>query len=199
MVGRRITVAQLMAEVEKDRVFYDQSGGGVTFSGGEPLAQPQFLKACLRAAKDAGLHTVLDTSGYAASQHLAELMHDVDLFLYDLKHMDAGEHRRLTGVDNAGILNNLRMLMDSGRAVRARFPLIPGLNDGDNIHHLGTFLQDIGVQHVHVLPYHGMAVDKYARLGKEALQTDSEAPAEERIEHAIGVLQGYGLEVVRGG
>ncbi len=199
MVGRRLTVAELMLEVEKDRVFYDQSGGGVTFTGGEPLAQPQFLQACLRAAKEAGLHTVVDTSGYAAAHHLTELMNDVDLFLYDLKHMDASEHRRLTGVDNALILDNLRMVVDAGRAVRARFPLIPDFNDGDNIHHLGAFLRNIGIRYVHVLPYHGMAVDKYARLGKEARQPDSQAPPEERIQQAITVLQSYGLEVVRGG
>lgn len=199
MVGRRITVAELLQEVEKDRVFYDQSCGGVTFSGGEPLAQPEFLRACLRGAKKAGLHTVVDTCGHAPPQHVEAIMADVDLFLYDLKHMDTAEHRRLTGVDNGWILDNLQMLLAHGRPVRARFPLIPGLNDGDNVAATGIFLRDIGVKYVHVLPYHGMAVDKYQRLGRESMTAAAQAPPEQIVDEAVARLEQYGLDVIRGG
>jgi len=129
MIGRRMRVEQLVAEVLKDRIFFDESGGGVTFSGGEPLMQPEFLAQVLRACRAEQVHTALDTCGYAERDQLLELAGMCDLVLYDLKCLDDRRHQQQTGVSNQGILDNLEALAEQHANIWIRVPLIPGLND----------------------------------------------------------------------
>jgi len=199
MAGRDISLEELLQEVEKDRVFYEQSGGGVTFGGGEPLLQYDFLKAAAEASAQRGIHTVVDTSGYADGEKLLALSRHVDLFLYDLKHMDNNRHREITGVGNTLILRNLERLVKAGQAVVARFPLIPGINDGDHVKRLGAYLASVPVTTVHVLPYHNIAQGKYQRLAYNDAMQGFQPPSEAMIEEAAAVLVSYGLETKRGG
>jgi pyruvate formate lyase activating enzyme len=167
VVGREMPVEQVMAAIEPDRVFYEESGGGATFTGGEPLAQPEFLLALLRACRQAGISTVLDTCGFAPWQVLQETLPLVDFYLYDMKLMDNERHQHWTGVSNADILSNLRLLVQAGARVRVRIPLIPGINDDEvNLRASAAFLSALNpLPEVELLPYHAIAAGKYAGLG----------------------------------
>jgi len=180
IVGRELSVEQVMAEIGKDIPFYDESGGGVTFSGGEPLLQAEFLAELLRACKAEDLHTVVDTSGFVPWSVFEALRQDVDLFLYDLKALDDEAHRRYTGVSNQRILENLRQLCALGQAVRVRVPLIPGLNDSlADLRRLADFIADLPARpQVELLPYHPSGVEKYRRLGRPYLLEDLQPPTD---------------------
>jgi pyruvate formate lyase activating enzyme len=161
-IGRETTVSALMEDIEKDRLFYLNSGGGVTVGGGEPLAQADFVEDLLRACKAVHIDTAIETCGFAEWEKLSGILSYTDTVLYDLKHMDSGEHRRLTGVDNALILDNARRTGNRNRTV-FRVPLIPGLNDGDdNLRQTFAFARDakmaVGVE---ILPYHNLGAKKY--------------------------------------
>jgi pyruvate formate lyase activating enzyme len=201
MVGRQMTVADVMAEIKKDIIFYDQSGGGVTFSGGEPLMQPDFLHALLTRCRQEEIHTAVDTSGLTAWKTLQKISRQVDVFLYDLKVMDDDRHRQVTGVSNELILSNLRALAAQGSRVAVRLPLIPGVNDDDeNLDRLGAFVASLAhVPPVSLLPYHQAGVDKYARLGKAYALSETRPPSEERVAQAVDRLQHFGLQVKLGG
>ena len=168
VVGRALTVEAVMREVEKDVVFYDESGGGVSFSGGEPLQQPHFLKALLEACRERAIHTVVDTSGFAPWPHFASIYGLVDLFLFDLKVIDDAVHREYTGVSNRLIQENLRQLLDVGARIALRIPLIPGITDTEtNLAHLIPFIAGLpGIEAVHLLPYNPIGEEKYTRLHK---------------------------------
>lgn len=183
LVGQTIGVEELLGILERDRLLYERSGGGVTFSGGEPLFQPEFLSAALRECKKLGIHTAVDTSGFAPTSVLTELAPLTDLFLYDLKPMDEEEHRRYTGVPNKLIHENLRALVELGRPVIVRLPLVPGITDTErNIALLRAFLRELrgGIQKVELLPYHDVA-EKYQRLGKNYGMPELPRPPEERL------------------
>ncbi len=201
IVGRQATVAEVMAEVEKDIIFYDESGGGVTFSGGEPLMQPDFLRALLQSCKEKEIHAAVDTSGLAAWKTLRQISQDVDLFLYDLKLMDDEKHRRLTGISNDLILSNLRALASQGSTITVRVPIIPNINDdGENISRTGEFVASLPrVPPVSILPYHKAGADKYARLNKTYAMPQTQSPSDERMAEIAAVLQGFGLTVKVGG
>ena len=201
IVGRVMTVAEVMAEVERDIAFYDQSGGGVTFSGGEPLAQPGFLGALLRASRQAGIHTAVDTCGYAPWAVLDAIRGDVDLFLYDLKLMDDQDHRRLTGVSNQLILENLRALSENGHAIVLRIPVIPGMNDSpDNLRELAAFAGALPhLQGIDLLPYHATALDKYARMNRTYSLRGAQPPDAEDLAEIARALQQPGVPVRIGG
>jgi pyruvate formate lyase activating enzyme len=139
--GKLMSVDEVMFEVLKDQLFYDESGGGVTFSGGEPLMQEMFLLDLLKACKQKGLHTTLDTSGYAPKKVLENIAEHVDLFLYDLKIIDNTLHKKYTGVSNRSILENLKFLYRTGKNVIIRFPVIPGITDTtENINNMKEFI-----------------------------------------------------------
>lgn len=172
LVGRMISVEELLTFLERDRLLYERSGGGATFSGGEPLDQPDFLRAALWECRRLGIPTALDTSGFAPPETFREIAPLVDLFLYDLKLLDPVEHQRFAGVPNTWILRNLLWLVESGRGkdVIVRIPVVPTLTDTEhNLRALSRFLADLqghgGVREIHLLPYHDVA-EKYARLGK---------------------------------
>jgi len=224
MAGKRVTVDDLLSEIQKDSVFYDESDGGVTFSGGEPLMQPGFLVNILRACRARGIATAVDTSGYVEGDVLKGLMDEVDLFLWDLKIMDDAAHKLFTGVSNSVILENLKAVRASGTPTVVRFSLIPGINDDEaNVKALGNFVSSLeGLSRVDILPYHKAGVSKAERLGRAPAARDHrrpiehpeagpdesrveppalrlEPPALEALESVRDYLTGLGLEVRIGG
>ena len=201
VIGRRMTVAEVREEIRKDVSFYDESGGGVTFSGGEPLMQSEFLIELLDACGQLDLHRVVDTSGYARKEVLLEVADRTDLFLYDLKHMDPEIHRKYTGVSNELILNNLKALSCRDVALRVRFPLIPGINDDrKNIDMMGSFLQKLHrVLAVDLLPYHDVAISKYERFGYNYRLGKVAVPSKQQLQDVASMLSSYGLCVTIGG
>jgi pyruvate formate lyase activating enzyme len=201
MAGRTVTVAEVMQEILRDVVYYDESGGGATFSGGEPLFQPDFLLALLRECKEKGITTVVDTSGQTLQQVVESVAGLVDQFLYDVKLMDSDRHRQFTGIANQQILSNLEWLSNHGSDVVVRLPLFPGINDdAANLEALGLFLSSLGVRHlVDILPYHRTGVEKYGRLGRGYKLSDAQPPGEDALAGAVTLLQTHGLHVtVRG-
>ncbi len=201
MAGASMSVEDVLAEVEKDRVFYEQSGGGVTFSGGEPLMQAGFLHECLTACHARGLHTTVDTCGHAGTAALLYAAGDADLFLFDLKLMDDILHREMLGVSNRLILDNARALSDHGRAMWLRLPLLPGINDHrENLEATADFACSLAtVEQVNVLPYHRTGSGKYQRLGRRDAMAGRPEPAPERVAEAVALLSSRGLDVVVGG
>jgi pyruvate formate lyase activating enzyme len=201
IVGQEMTVAQVMAEIERDIVFYDESGGGVTFSGGEPLLQRDFLLALLRACQEKEIHTALDTCGFARWETLDSMRGYVDLFLYDLKLMDDARHRKFTGVSNQVILQNLQALSRRGHDIVLRVPIIPGINDDDeNIHQLSAFAAALPhLNRIDILPYHQTGAEKYHRLNKAYGLSEVRPPSEGRIIEIVEMIRGFGLQVKIGG
>jgi pyruvate formate lyase activating enzyme len=187
--------------IKKDIPFYDASGGGATFSGGEPLLQPEFLWEMLAGCRESEIHTAVDTTGFAQTSILLETARMTDLFLYDIKHMDPVKHKLYTGVDNTLILENLKALTESGARVAVRIPFIPGVNDdAENIERTGRFVSTLkNVVSVHLLAYHASARNKYARWGKTYRLPDTLPPTEEEQRAAAVSLKSFGLNVLIGG
>ncbi|HTY57301.1 MAG TPA: glycyl-radical enzyme activating protein [Bacteroidota bacterium] len=201
IVGRTMTVDDVMREIERDVPFYRESGGGVTFSGGEPLLQHRFLVSLLRACAGAGLSTVVDTAGYASPDVLYRVASLTDLFLYDLKSIDEDVHRRFAGISGALIRGNLSRLASWGKKVVIRMPIIPGVNDSRaNIEEAGRFIASLGnVVRVQLLPYHTIGVDKYMRLGIPYTLAGLEAPRQEAMNSIAEDLRRFHPVVSIGG
>lgn len=198
--GRATSVAEVLAEVERDRIFYDESGGGMTLSGGEPLAQPLFAEALLGACRARRIHTALDTCGMASAGTLLRVAAQADLVLYDVKLVDDALHRRHTGASNQLILDNLRVLAETGRPVVVRYPLIPGVNDGEAaLSDLAGLLAALGLCRLDLLPYHPNGIDKYRRLGLPNPPAEFPALPPERVAAIAAALARRGLEVGTGG
>jgi pyruvate formate lyase activating enzyme len=201
LAGREATAAEVMQQIERDTVYYDEGGGGVTFSGGEPLFQPGFLLTLLRACKRREIATTLDTCGYAPRRVIEAVYPLVDLFLYDLKLIDNDRHREFTDVPNGPILGNLRWLAGVAAPVIVRFPLLPEVNDDEaNVRALGEFLAELATLYpVDVLPYHRIGVDKYERLSRPYRLEQAETPPDATVATTVRVLEEFGLQVtVRG-
>ncbi len=200
-IGKEYSVRQLIKEIEKDQLFFDESGGGVSFSGGEPLLQIDFLACMLKECRRIDLHTVVDTSGFAPKEHFERISNDVNLFLFDLKHMDDAEHQKLTGVSNKPILENLKFLIENGKNLIIRFPMIPGFNDSKtNIMKMLEFLKDLTSQtEIHILPYHRIGKDKYARFNKENRMPEMPSMKEEDTFWAKELFEQAGFKVGIGG
>jgi pyruvate formate lyase activating enzyme len=200
-LGREMSVEQVMAAVIRDRPFYDQSGGGATFSGGEPLLQPDFLLALLQACRGAGIHTVLDTCGFALWETLDGLRGLVDLFLFDLKLGDDAKHRRLTGASNAPILRNLRALSAGGHAILLRVPIVPGVNeDIEEVRSIASIAAALPTPPtVELLPYHAIGKHKYERLGRSYALPETLPPSEQRMKEIGEVFREFGLRLRTGG
>jgi pyruvate formate lyase activating enzyme len=201
LVGKTLSPEEILETVKKDSPFYSQSGGGVTFSGGEPLMQPDFLFECLKLCGQEGIHRAVDTSGYAELEVVKQIARQTDLFLYDLKFMDSEKHRHFTGVSNQLILSNLKYLARSGARIIIRIPVIPGINDDDaNIDLVGMYLRILPeIETVHILPYHGHQENKYVRLDVEYKAKDIPLPTPEDLARAKKRLEGFGLDVDIGG
>jgi pyruvate formate lyase activating enzyme len=201
LVGKRMTITAVVTEVLKDRLFYEDSGGGVTFSGGEPLAQPLFLKELLEVCHIRGIHTTVDTCGYAPREQLLSVAPLTDLFLYDLKIMDEARHRHYTSVSNIPILENLTALGKIHTNIWLRMPIIPGINDDDeNLEALGRFAASIpAVRQVNLLPYHKTGIVKFKRLRQTYRLEDVPDPLPEDMEKARQKFCAFGLIAKTGG
>jgi pyruvate formate lyase activating enzyme len=194
--GREVTVEEVLAEIERETPFHDQSGGGVTFSGGEPLMQRSFLLALLSACRERDIHTVVDTSGYTTWEALDSIRGFVDLFLYDLKLMESERHIQYTGVSNEPILRNLKLLSEHGNSVYVRIPLIPGVNDDkENLRQFGELLASLpNVTGVELMGYHDIAAAKYEALGMSYRLNGTKPPTAEQKGEAGSILEEYGLK-----
>lgn len=198
--GKKLNQEDVIKEIEKDKVFYEESGGGVTFSGGEPLVQIDFLDSLLTLAKKKGLHTTIDTCGYAPWENIKRIKDNVDLFLYDIKHMNNEKHKKYTGVSNELILDNLRKLAGEGKKIWVRIPIIPGINDdASNIKETCEFISSLNLRDVFILPYHNIAIDKYKRLEMEYKIPDIKNPDDKVMEGIAEKFKAYGLKVKIGG
>ncbi|MEJ5260260.1 MAG: glycyl-radical enzyme activating protein [Anaerohalosphaeraceae bacterium] len=200
-VGRKVTVNEVLKEIEKDSIFYDQSGGGVTFSGGEPLAQPDFLRALLTACKEKGFHTAVDTSCYGKQETLKSILDLTDLFLCDIKHLDSQKHREFTGVDNSLILDNIHWLSRHARQIVVRIPIIPGFNASPKvIEAIGQFIQNLKkIKQIDLLPYNSGGLAKAERLGKSEQMFRSSRPSEQQMQELAQRLRQMGFTVTMGG
>lgn len=199
--GRKLSVQEALSEIEKEILFLDESGGGATFSGGEPLMQPEFLKAALKACRQKEIHTILDTSGYAPPEVLESIAEEVDLFHFDLKLANDEEHQKYTGVSNTLIFANLKRLTEWGTAVIIRFPVVPGITDGEaNVAGIAERIISTGeIGEVHLLPYHKTAEGKYERLELRNRMPGVEPPPENVMERVAISFEEHGLKVKIGG
>ena len=196
MIGEKLTIEEVIKEIEKDLVFYEESGGGVTFSGGEPLGQSEFLECLLNGCREKKIHTAVDTSGYISWEILNKIYPKVDLFLYDLKLMGNERHKKYTGVSNEIILENLKKLSSVHHNISIRFPVIPGINDDDqNIKKTGEFLSSLKITQVNLLPYHNIGIDKYRRLGRTYQLVTTQPPSEEKLSQISVILRKFNLNV----
>jgi pyruvate formate lyase activating enzyme len=196
-MGRSYTVEEVMKELQGEQVFHEESGGGVTFSGGEPLDQPDFLLALLAQCREAGMHTAVDTSGFAPEAVIRSVAKEADLFLYDLKVFDEGLHREFTGQSNRGILKNLILLNGLAREVQVRVPLVPGMTDWEGeISGIADFLSRLDpVPGLSLLPYHRFYVNKQKKLGLPDAMQGMDPPAEEQVEQIRQRYEAAGLQV----
>jgi pyruvate formate lyase activating enzyme len=200
LMGKRTDVPELMSAIRRDVLFFDESGGGVTFSGGEPLSQPGFLEAALLACKLERLHTVVDTCGYAPSSVLLRLISYVDLFLFDLKFASDARHLPVVGVSNAPILANLALLVSEHRDVVVRIPVIPGINDDDeNLQQSFDILSNLGIRRVDLLPFHEAGVEKYRRLALPYRLGQVQPPSSEVMQELAARFSDRGFEIKIGG
>jgi pyruvate formate lyase activating enzyme len=197
-IGRTLTVGEVLREVLQDRIFYEESGGGMTISGGEPLAQPRFLLALLEAARAASVSAVLDTTGFGSTEVLLAAARLADLVLYDLKAFDDARHERLTGVSNRRILANLEALDEGATPVWIRLPVVPGFND--DLEDLGRMARYVArrrrVTRVNLLPFHRAGVAKFQRLGMVHALDGVEAPSVERLAAVRRVFEAAGVSGV---
>jgi pyruvate formate lyase activating enzyme len=201
LIGQKMTTAQTLAEIRKDRIFHEDSGGGATFSGGEPLMQFDFLCDLLGACRAEGIHTALDTCGHAPRSQLLAAAALSDLVLYDLKAMDDARHTRFTGVSNERILDNLRALGAAHSNLWVRIPIIPGLNDDDaDLDAAARFAASIpAARRVCLLPYHPTGAAKFRRLGQKYCLDHVVPPSPQRLEQIAQRFKDLGLNVTTGG
>jgi pyruvate formate lyase activating enzyme len=202
-VGKYFTVDNILEILEKEKVFIDQSKGGVTFSGGEPMIQTDFLLDILKACKTKGYHTAVDTSGYSSAENYMSIIPYTDLFLFDIKHLDEMKHMESTGVTNSGILDNYRLLINSGKDVMIRIPVIPGFNDDqDHLKRLKQFITETktsSVKKINLLPYHKIGASKYRRFNLPYRMSGIEPPDKEKMKRIKELFEETGIKVKIGG
>jgi len=201
IVGAEMTVDQVVKEIARDRVFFEESSGGVTFSGGEPLAQAAFVEVLLAACRSAGFHSALDTCGFAPEEKLLRVAGMADLVLFDVKILDDAKHKQFTGVSNVVILKNLRELCRIHPNVWLRIPVIPQLNDSpEDLEALASFAASLGgIRQVNLLPYHRTGMKKFERLGRTYALPDIVPPSAEVMENAVQCFAGHGIQARVGG
>jgi pyruvate formate lyase activating enzyme len=202
-VGKYYLVDDVLSIAEKERVFMSQSGGGVTFSGGEPLLQKDFLLEALIALKTKGYHTAVDTSGFSARENFKEILQFTDVFLFDLKNIDEADHIASTGVSNSIILENYRFLLQNAKEVHVRIPVIPGYNDGPGqIKSMIDFIvstKTSALKKINLLPYHKIGISKYKRFKIPYLMEGVEPPSKEKMLQLKELFLMTGVKVKIGG
>ena len=198
MCGTDQTIDEVMHRLLRDKPFFDESGGGVTVSGGECLCQPEFTRELLKRCKENGIHTAVDTTGFVKWEVIENVLPYTDLLLYDLKCMDNDLHRQVIGVPNELILKNARKIAEAQGRLWVRIPVIPLLNDSkEHFQKYGEFLAEIknAIEIVQLLPYHKMGVSKHERLLKNEKVFVAEPPSDELMQERKKQLEGYGLKV----
>lgn len=200
-VGRDVTVAEIMETVERDRVYYRRSGGGVTLSGGECLVQAEFAADILRACRESGINTAIESTGCAAFEKIELLLPNLDLYLMDIKHIDAEKHREFTGQSNALILENAVKIAERANELIIRVPVIPGFNDTvREIGDIAVFAKKLhGVRELHLLPYHRLGEDKYKALGRDYLMRGAELIPDMHMQELKKTVESAGLACQIGG
>lgn len=203
IMGRDVTVEEVMRTVEKDRAYYRRTGGGLTLSGGESLCQPEFAAALLKAAKERGINTAMESMGCAEWQVIDRLLDDLDQYLLDIKHMDPQKHKEYTGRTNELMLENAMKIAKSGRTeLSIRVPVIPGFNDTqEEIREIAAYTRTLpNVKRMHLLPYHRLGQDKYEGLGRPYLMGDVKPPENNKMEELLQTAeQASGIECQIGG
>lgn len=195
LYGKEFTVDELCEILLEDKAFYDESGGGVTLSGGECLMQSDFCAELLKRLKESGVHTATDTSGFVTKKAIDTVFPFTDIFLYDIKAFDSEIHKKATGCQNEIILENLAYINELGGKTEIRIPYVPEFNAGE-IEKIAKYLSSLEcVTKVRVLPYHNYASSKYSALGMENTLPET-LPTDEEIENAKRILKSYGLEVI---
>jgi pyruvate formate lyase activating enzyme len=203
VIGRRTTADEVFKEIAADALFYQESGGGVTLGGGEPLAQPEFTDSILKKCRDAGFHTALDTCGYASWTTAREILRHVNLVLFDFKHMSPEMHKKYTGVSNELILQNAEKIHhEISIPMRARVTLVPGFNDSpENLEATARFIADrlSKVIPVHLLPYHRLGEAKWERLGRRNETAVIDTLTEQQLMECRQIFESFGLTTIAGG
>ena len=202
IVGKALTINEILDEVESDALFYKNSGGGMTLSGGEPTAHIDFANRLLTSAKERGVHVCLDTSGFCQWENLESLANKSDIILYDLKHIESTVHEKITGVPNELILQNLSRLVDYGSEIWLRILVIPGLTDTIEYHRkVADFLSTLSrpLDRIDLLPYHNWCEDKYGWLGRDWPMGESQAIDPADIDYLIDVYASNGRKITIGG
>jgi pyruvate formate lyase activating enzyme len=195
--GTDYTVEELVERLSKDIPFYEESGGGVTVSGGEPLSQPEFTLQLLKSLKEHGIHTALDTTGYAQYRFIEPILLYADLFLYDLKHMDSEQHK-IVGVNNKLILENAQRIAAAGGNMQIRIPVIPNFNDSEeNMRQTGEFCKSLGkaVNLIQLLPYHNLGVMKYQRIDDSKKVLEAPLLSDKKMQALKKILEDMGMPV----
>ncbi|HUX95343.1 MAG TPA: glycyl-radical enzyme activating protein [Bacteroidales bacterium] len=202
-VGKYYTVKEIIEILEKDRVFINQSGGGVTFSGGEPMLQPDFLLEALKECRNAGFHTTVDTSGYSSPDNYRAVIPYTDLFLFDLKHLDDNKHIEMTGVSNTTIIENFLLLTKLAGKVMVRIPVIPGMNNHIiDMKMMKDFIDSTNkekISKINLLPYHKIGSSKYKKFNREWKMEGIDPPSGEEMRLLKDMFSETGIKVKIGG
>ena len=202
MTGRSMSIAQIMGIIEKERPFFDQSGGGVTFSGGEPLIHSEMLIDLLSECRKRGIHTAVDTAGNVSTAIILKVAESTDLFLYDLKMMDDDLHRKWVNASNKQILQNLKAIADADANIIIRIPVVAGVNDSmQNFEQTAKFISELSgsKKEVNLLPYHNIAQNKYMKLGLTDTNKKMDEPDSDTLNKAIGIFAKYNISASIGG
>ena len=199
IAGKEYTVDEVLKEVTKDRIFYKNSRGGVTLSGGEPLIYAEFVEELLMKLKEENIHTAVDTCGYADFKTIEKISKYTDLFLYDIKSMDEEKHILYTGVSNKNIINNLINLSKIHNNINLRLPIIEGINaDENHIFEILKLIKNTNIKKINLLPYHDIAMHKYEKLGRKYYEY-MKRPADEKLKRYIDIIEKEGYRVKIGG
>ncbi len=202
-VGKFYSTGDIIEILERERIFFEQSGGGVTFSGGEPLMQHEFLLEALKACMEHGFNTAVDTSGYSSAESFISIMPFTDVFLFDLKHPDDARHVEYTGVSNIRIIENLRMIIDNGKNVMIRIPVIPGKNDDEatliEMRDLLMSLKRDNLLKISLLPFHRIGMAKYNKFGLAYRMNHTMPPSTQRMNYLKHFFSETGIKVRLGG
>lgn len=201
IVGQDVTVGEIIDIVERDRIYYRRSGGGLTLSGGESLTQPDFAVALLKTAKERGINTAMESTGFADFSVISRYLPYLDLYLMDIKHMNSAKHKEFTSQPNELILENAKKITDAGARLIVRTPVIPTFNaTKEEIGEIAKFASSLkGVTQMHILPYHRIGTDKYKGLNRDYSLTGIEPPSKELINELLEVVNSYGLKGQIGG
>ena len=199
-VGRDVTVEEVLNEVEKDRIYFRRSGGGITLSGGESMCQPDFAEALLAEAHERGINTAIETTANVPWETVARLLPHLDTVLLDIKHMNSEKHKEFTTQPNELILENAKKIAHSGVNLIVRVPVIPTFNDTvEEISAIARFAHSIGVKHMHLLPYHRFGYDKYVGLGREYPMGDLPSPTDDKMQELLKAANNENIAAQIGG